>query len=180
MYLNGVNILSPIDTIHPVFTADCAGYFVTTSAPTPAQTAETTPNPTVVPPVDVTDSLTDPSVVAMTPAPTPAPTAETTSVSPTLETVDYDTCIICPNGATFGDDYKPYVNSGNFKTCAELIDDAKKFESGTDACGWAEFYDEYHCCHTAPVNPCNICPHGATVAGGDNYEGLHRNIFGSF
>ena len=27
----------------------------------------------------------------------------------------------------------------------------------------------YHCCYTAPVNPCNICPHGATVAGGDDY-----------
>ena len=157
---NGVNILSPTNTIFSVFTAGCIS--------TPAPTAETTPNPSTVPPVVVTDIPTDFPHVAMTPAPTIAPTEETMSVSPTSETVVYDKCIIFPNGA-FGDDHKPYAGDRDFTTCAELIDAASKFESGTDACGWAEFYDEYFCCYTAPVNPCNICPDGATVAGGDDY-----------
>jgi len=159
---NGVNILSPTDTIFSVFTAGCIS--------TPAPTAETNPNPSTAPPVVVTDIPTDFPLVAMTPAPTIAPTEETTSVSPTSETVDFKTCIICPNGATAGKDYyQPNAESGDFRTCAELIDAAGKFESGTDACGWAEFNDEYYCCYTAPEDPCNICPDGATVAGGDDY-----------
>jgi hypothetical protein len=117
------------------------------------------PVPVVTP---VPEPPTDP------PTPIPAPTEETMSVSPTSETVDYDKCIICPNGA-FSDDHKPYAADGDFTTCAELIDAASKFESGSRDCGFAEFNDEYSCCYTAPVNPCNICPDGATVAGGDDY-----------
>ena len=104
------------------------------------------------------------------PTPIPAPTECTTRASSTSDNVDFKACIICLDGATTGKDYyQPNAESGDFRTCAELIDAAGKFESGTDACGWAEFNDEYYCCYTAPEDPCNICPDGATVAGGDDY-----------
>jgi hypothetical protein len=120
------------------------------------------PLPVAIP---VPEPPTDP------PTPISAPTEETTSVSSTSEYVDFKTFIICQNGATTGnDDYQPHANSGDFTTCVELIDAARNFESGTKACGLAEFYDEYQCCYTAPANPCSICPDGATVAGDDYWN----------
>ncbi len=74
-------------------------------------------------------------------------------------------CIICPDGAindNGGDSFAPYVDIDGIEwTCAELINRAKLFFSGTDACAWAEV-DEVLCCFTAPVNPCSICLNGAT------------------
>ena len=104
--------------------------------------------------------------------------------SPTPSGVD-STCIICPGGATAGDDYTPYANADDDmfdfitligfddpRTCAALIEAAKQYESGTEWCAVAEM-DELYCCPIVPENPCNICPNGATA--GDefvpDYEG---------
>ena len=100
-------------------------------------------------------------------------------------------CNICPDGATAGDDYVPEYE-GNTQTCSDLIESAKQFESGSDACVWYDI-DVAFCCPPgetpapAPMpvddttvatttvsptlapevdNPCIICPNGAT-AGGD-------------
>ena len=78
-------------------------------------------------------------------------------------------CVICPNGPTTGlDDYPPYAAGGDTRTCADLIDEASQYESGTEDCGRAEL-DEYACCYYEPVNPCIICPGGVTAAGGEDY-----------
>ena len=56
-------------------------------------------------------------------------------------------CNICPNGATAGDDHVPeYVgNSVEMATCKEIIESAKLFESGSDACGLHDIYVAYCC-----------------------------------
>jgi hypothetical protein len=113
-----------------------------------------------------------PMVAAMTPAPTPAPLDDTTTVATTTTMstlgtgtgVD-NTCIICPDG-TGVDNFAPYADTGDFRTCADLIDEAKLYETGSDDCGWFEF-EELNCCYKKPDNPCNICPDGATA--GDDY-----------
>ncbi len=80
-----------------------------------------------------------------------------------------DACIVCPNGPTTGlDDYPPYAASGDTRTCADLIAEAKEYESGTEDCGLAEFH-EVGCCYTEPVNPCIICPGGVAASLGDDY-----------
>jgi hypothetical protein len=53
-------------------------------------------------------------------------------------------CIICPDGATAGDDYVPDYE-GNTLTCSDLIGGAKQFESGSDACVWYDI-DVAYCC----------------------------------
>ena len=55
-------------------------------------------------------------------------------------------CIICPDGVTApgGDDYVPdYV--GNTATCSELIQSAKQFKFGSDACRFFDV-DATYCC----------------------------------
>ncbi|KAL3808209.1 hypothetical protein ACHAXA_001197 [Cyclostephanos tholiformis] len=71
-------------------------------------------------------------------------------------------CIICPNGATAGEDFLPYGTSGSSQTCKELIDLAKNFETGSELCQLSEI-DESLCCPTPAENPCEICPAGITV-----------------
>ncbi len=53
-------------------------------------------------------------------------------------------CIICPDGATAGDDYVPEY-AGNSMTCLELINSSLDFESGSDACGLFDI-DAAFCC----------------------------------
>jgi hypothetical protein len=88
----------------------------------------------------------------------------TTSTLGTGTGVD-NPCIICPDG-TAVDDFAPYADSGDLRTCADLIDEAKLYEIGSDDCGWLETY-EPECCFTPPENPCVICPDGATA--GDDF-----------
>ena len=108
---------------------------------------------------------TAPPVVAVTPAPTPAPAEETTGESTSLAPEVENPCTICPNGPDDGyDDIRPYTDDN--RTCKELIDDAKLYETGSDDCGLFEF-DELQCCYTPPKNPCIICPDGATA--GDDF-----------
>jgi hypothetical protein len=71
-------------------------------------------------------------------------------------------CLICPDGATVGDDYVPYPSTDPI-TCKEIIDNAKLFETGSLWCaeyGRAGMY----CCPTTPDDPCTLCPNGITVA----------------
>jgi len=73
-----------------------------------------------------------------------------------------DTCTICPNGTTVADDFAPYAGRGDPRTCSELIDYAKLFESSSDFC--TSDIDERVCCPPPPDNPCIICPDGPTAA----------------
>ena len=110
----------------------------------------------------------------MTPAPTPAPLDDTTTTVATMTTTStlgsgtevVNPCIICPDGITAGDDFSPYADDGDLRTCADFIDEAKLYETGSDDCGWFEL-EELSCCYAIPDNPCNICPDGATT--GDDY-----------
>jgi hypothetical protein len=43
-------------------------------------------------------------------------------------------CVICPNGATAGDDIAPGADVGVLTTCKELIETAPLFETGTLSC----------------------------------------------
>jgi len=97
------------------------------------------------------DVLSTPPIIQPTSPPILAPTGG-------ISTND-NTCIICPNGATAGDDLAQYSDFGDPTTCAEIIDSAKLFENGPKDCGWAEMY-KLDCCPTEPENPCIICPNG--------------------
>ena len=74
-------------------------------------------------------------------------------------------CIICPDGTAI-DDFVPHADDGDSKTCADLINEAKLYETSSNECGNSEF-DELYCCYTKPENPCIVCPDGATA--GDDY-----------
>jgi hypothetical protein len=76
-------------------------------------------------------------------------------------------CLICPYGATAGDDYAPYASEDPI-TCKELIDNAKLFETGSLWCAQYEEAGLNYCCPTTPENPCILCPNGITVA--DDYD----------
>jgi trypsin len=99
--------------------------------------------------------------VMSTPSPTLSPAEGSEG---TVHTAD-NPCIICPDGATAGDDFAPYTDSGNSMTCGELIDAAKSYEAHSAWCGLRSL-DAVYCCPTAPANPCIICPFGA-FAGDD-------------
>ena len=99
--------------------------------------------------------------VMSTPSPTLSPAEGSEG---TVHTAD-NPCIICPDGATAGDDFAPYTDSGNSMTCGELIDAAKSYEAQSAWCGLRNL-DAVYCCPTAPANPCIICPFGA-FAGDD-------------
>jgi hypothetical protein len=78
-----------------------------------------------------------------------------------------DPCLICPYGATRGDDYVPYASKDPV-TCKELINDAKLFEKGSL---WCALYEEagLYCCPSTPEDPCTLCHNGCTVVA-DDYE----------
>ena len=95
-----------------------------------------------------------------------------------IPTVVDNICIICPGGATAGDDSAPCADTDveiplmivgmvdNPSTCAELIDAAKQYESGSKGCPSSEIHKLY-CCPSVPENPCIICPNGITHPDGD-------------
>jgi hypothetical protein len=86
-----------------------------------------------------------------------------------------NTCIICLNGANVGGIFAPYADGGDLRTCADLIDEAKLYEIGSNNCGWFEF-QELDCCYNKPENLCYICPDGAT-AGDDYVPEYYGNTF---
>jgi hypothetical protein len=73
-------------------------------------------------------------------------------------------CVICPDGASAGDDTAPHAETGDPITCKELIEAARLFGAGT---GWCAIYEleEFSCCPpvSPPVDPCTVCPNGVTV-----------------
>jgi hypothetical protein len=77
-------------------------------------------------------------------------------------------CVICPDGATVGDDFAPDADRGDPTTCKELIDLRSKIDAGSELCYGG--YVEAKCCPApiAPENPCIICPDGATA--GDDFS----------
>jgi hypothetical protein len=82
-------------------------------------------------------------------------------------------CLICPDGASEGDeDFAPYACKDPI-TCKELIDNAKLFETGSF---WCAQYEEAvaFCCPTTPEDPCTLCPNGVTVA--DDYDPYNNGI----
>jgi hypothetical protein len=89
-----------------------------------------------------------------------------------------DPCIICPNGATAGNDFIPNAEEGGTLSCSDLIEVASYFETGSSFCGVQGEIHESLCCSTASIpvptptptvvdNTCIICPGGATE--GDDY-----------
>jgi hypothetical protein len=72
-------------------------------------------------------------------------------------------CVICPNGATAGDDLAPWADVGILTTCKELIETAPLHETGTLSCANYGFY-EPTCCPAPLQDPCILCPIGVTVA----------------
>ena len=123
-----------------------------------------------------------PTVAAMTLAPTTASvndaTLATTTTASTLGTgtgAD-NPCIVCSNG-TDVDKFVPGADDGDFRTCADLIDEANMYETGSNDCKWFEF-KEFYCCYTIPDNPCNICLDGATASAvGDFAPGANDGDF---
>jgi hypothetical protein len=89
-------------------------------------------------------------------------------------TAAYNPCNICPDGATAGNDFAPYSDSGNPMTCSELIYAAKSYEYDSDWCESREV-DAAYCCPTEPEDPCAICPWGAFA--GDDF--IPRPLSGS-
>ena len=75
-------------------------------------------------------------------------------------------CIICPDGATAGDDFVPFANDGENITCKEYIDYFKLIEKGSATCDWSQYVEGY-CCPTTLENPCIACPDGITA--GDDF-----------
>ncbi len=63
----------------------------------------------------------------------------TTTTASTLDSVVDNPCIICSEG-TDSPEYPPYAANGDSRTCADLIDEAKQYESGTEDCGYAELH----------------------------------------
>ncbi len=125
---------------------------------------------TVAPPTKTPTETT--AVAAITPSPTPVPAIDITVVTTTTTTStlgsgndDDNPCIICRDGTDVGD-FTPYADDGDLRSCANLIDEAKLYEIGSDYCGWLEL-TEKDCCFTPPENPCIICQNGATA--GDDY-----------
>ena len=75
--------------------------------------------------------------------------------------------MICPYGATAGDEYAPHI------TCKEIIDNATLFETGSLWCAQYEESAGMFCCPTTPDDLCTLCPNGITVA--DDYDGPYNN-----
>jgi hypothetical protein len=66
-------------------------------------------------------------------------------------TITDNPCNICLDGATASavGDFAPGANDGAFRTCANLIDEAKLYETGSNDCEWLEMYTP-DCCFTPP------------------------------
>ncbi|KAL7428372.1 hypothetical protein ACHAXH_001604, partial [Discostella pseudostelligera] len=56
-------------------------------------------------------------------------------------------CNICPDGATHGDEFKPFTNFEDDRTCGDLITWAANFEVGSDYCNIIGERHELYCCH---------------------------------
>ena len=83
-------------------------------------------------------------------------------------TVASNPCIICPDGATVGEEIVPYTGDG--KTCEDIINTTLTFDAESEMCLVYAKQNEYKCCpgSTTAINDyCNICPDGITA--GDDF-----------
>ena len=80
-----------------------------------------------------------------------------------------DPCLVCRDGATAGDDFAPFATDGLNASCADLIEEIKVIESGSEACMCGCFEDvRSMCCPGTPLeNPCIVCSGGITA--GDDF-----------
>ena len=62
-------------------------------------------------------------------------------------------CIICADGATVSDEYTPFADFQDDRTCRELIDWAMNFEIGSDYCDVFGERHELYCCHPTDNTP---------------------------
>ncbi len=74
-----------------------------------------------------------------------------------------NTCLICRDGTTAGDDFAPYAADGLNATCADLIKEIKVFEEGSELCGSFDGVRSVCCPTTPPEKPCMVCPDGASL-----------------
>jgi hypothetical protein len=73
-------------------------------------------------------------------------------------------CLVCQDGATAGDDLAPYAADWLNATCADLIEEIKFFDEGSEECGSFDGIKSSCCPTTPPENPCMVCPDGITVS----------------
>ena len=64
-----------------------------------------------------------------------------------------DPCVICPYGATAGDDSIPYAQLGDYVTCEELVSYSANFETGSNYCDVSAERHEMYCCHPGTSPP---------------------------
>jgi len=92
-------------------------------------------------------------------SPPRVPSSESSMPSDPLpdDGVKSDSCILCPNGITAGNDYTPYINDGDTTTCKEIVDlTAFSFTKDDESCKGSMIMEVY-CCPTVQENPCLIC-----------------------
>ena len=83
-------------------------------------------------------------------------------------TVASNPCIICPDGATAGEDLVPYTDDG--RTCKDIINKTLTYDAESEMCLVYAKIDEYKCCPSSTTtfdDYCNICPDGITA--GDDF-----------
>jgi hypothetical protein len=63
-------------------------------------------------------------------------------------------CVICPDGASAGDDFAPYADAGDLRTCKDFIELYTTFDAGSELCSMGKI-EEHYCCPnaTASENP---------------------------
>ena len=77
-------------------------------------------------------------------------------------------CIICPDGATAGEEIVPYAIES--RTCKDIIEANLSFDAESEMCLVIAKEYEYHCCPSSTTefdDYCNICPGGITA--GDDF-----------
>jgi hypothetical protein len=100
---------------------------------------------TPVSPMPTYSPSADLEIIINADPPTYPPTNE--PINPPISPASENSCIICPSGAT-DDAYVPYTDeSGNYLTCAQIIDVATAYEIGSDDCAYIEsMMLEQYCC----------------------------------
>jgi hypothetical protein len=76
-------------------------------------------------------------------------------------------CIVCPDGATAGDDFAPFAEyDEDPTTCKKGIEIFNLIEKESEECRLGQIFLG-PCCPTTPENPCIMCSDGATA--GDDF-----------
>jgi len=100
---------------------------------------ETPPSPSPPPPVPVVNTPSEPVNDANSDTTQPTYTPSISPINPPPS----PKCTVCPNGITVGEDTQPLLDSGDTKTCKELVDEVNLI--GTDFCDGDSIYDMLCC-----------------------------------